>query len=258
MSEPVLLLASLGDAFGEVNDVYPSAEAVWRLLAAVGLGALVGIEREVNDQPAGLRTHLTVALGAAVFGVISTLGFSEFVTDQRAVNVQFDVTRVASQVVVGIGFLGAGMIFRAGSKVRNLTTAASLWVTAAVGLAAGVGDIGIALVAAIALLFALMLLRIPRDAIRGRFTHSTAHVSIQVAGTAAAQPVLDAVRSLDGIRVLAVGWGKHEGDTVLDLTLEAADARTLPAHQLAPVVARDDVVSVDTDVFLRSEAGDEA
>ncbi|HEX4901915.1 MAG TPA: MgtC/SapB family protein, partial [Acidimicrobiales bacterium] len=92
MSAPLLLLADLGEAFGEVNDVVPSWEAVWRLLAAAGLGALVGIEREVNDQPAGLRTHITVALGAAVFGIISTLGFSEFVTDQRAVNVQFDVT----------------------------------------------------------------------------------------------------------------------------------------------------------------------
>src|SRR3546814_776993 len=105
MTGVVLLLASIGEAFGEVNDVYPSAEALWRLIAAACLGAIVGIEREANDQPAGLRTHLTVALGAATFGMVSTLGFSEFVTGQRDVNVQFDVTRVASNVVVGIGFL---------------------------------------------------------------------------------------------------------------------------------------------------------
>ena len=251
------MLASLTEAFGEVNDVYPSAEAVWRVLAAAVLGAVVGIEREVNDQPAGLRTHLTVALGAAVFGVISTLGFSEFVVGQRDVNVQFDVTRVASNVVVGIGFLGAGMIFRAGSKVRNLTTAASLWVTAAIGLATGVGDIGIAAVTTAFLVLALMALRIPRDAIRRRFTRSTAHVSIRVVGTAAAEPVLEAVRSLDGVEIVAVGWGKHEGDTVLDLTLEA-DTGIRPAHRLAPIVVRDDVVSVNTDVFLRSEAGEDA
>ena len=251
-----LLLASLGEAFGEVNDVYPSAEALWRLLAAACLGAIVGVEREVNDQPAGLRTHLTVALGAATFGMVSTLGFSEFVTDQRAVNVQFDVTRVASQVVVGIGFLGAGMIFRSGSKVRNLTTAASLWVTAAIGLAAGVGDIGIAAVTTVGLVFALMLLRIPRDAIRKRLTRSASHVSVRVSGTAAADAVLDAVRSLDGITVLEVGWGKHEGDTVLDLTLESA-ATLRPEHQLAPIVRREDVVSLNTDVFLRSEVSDD-
>lgn len=257
MPEPALLLAALGEAFGEINDVYPSSEAAWRVLAAVVLGAVVGIEREVNDQPAGLRTHLTVALGAAIFGVISTLGFSEFVTDQRAVNVQFDVTRVASQVVVGIGFLGAGIIFRSGSKVRNLTTAASLWVTAAIGLAAGVGDIGIAVVGTGALLFALMLLRIPRDAIRNRLTRSTAHVSVRVTGTAAAEPVLDAVRGLDGVKVLSVGWGKHDGDVVLDLTLEG-DARVRPEDRLAPIVHRADVVSVNTDVFLRSEVSDDA
>lgn len=251
MSEPFLLAA-----FGEVNDVYPSAEAVWRVLAAAALGAIVGVEREANDQPAGLRTHLTVALGAAVFGVISTIGFAEFVTDQRDVNVQFDVTRVASQVVVGIGFLGAGMIFRSGTKVRNLTTAASLWVTAAIGLAAGVGDIGIAALATVVLVFALMLLRIPRDAIRHRLTRSSAHVSIRVVGSAA-EPVLEAVRSLEGIDVVEVGWGKHEGDTVLDLTLEA-DPNVRPEHQLQPIVVRDDVVSVNTDVFLRPEVGDDA
>lgn len=256
MTGTVLLLASIGEAFGEVNDVYPSAEAVWRLVAAASLGAIVGIEREANDQPAGLRTHLTVALGAATFGMVSTLGFSEFVAGQRDVNIQFDVTRVASNVVVGIGFLGAGMIFRSGSKVRNLTTAASLWVTAAIGLAAGVGDIGIAVVATVGLVFALVLLRVPRDAIRRRLTRSTTHVSIRVTGVAAAEPVLDALRSLDGVDVLEVGWGKQDGDTVLDLTLESPSA-TRPELQLAPIVARDDVVSVDSDVFLRSEVGDD-
>src|SRR3546814_12411746 len=84
MTGVVLLLASIGEAFGEVNDVYPSAEAVWRLVAAASLGAIVGIEREANDQPAGLRTHLTVALGAATFGLVSTLGFSEFVAGQSS------------------------------------------------------------------------------------------------------------------------------------------------------------------------------
>ena len=256
MTGPMLLLAAVGEAFGEVNDVYPSTEAVWRVAAAVGLGAVVGVEREVNDQPAGLRTHLTVALGAAVFGVISTLGFSEFVVDQRAANVQFDVTRVASQVVVGIGFLGAGMIFRFGTKVRNLTTAASLWVTAAIGLAAGVGDIGIAVVTTVALVFALMLLRIPRDAIRDRLTRSSAHVSIRVAGTEPTERVLAAVRAIDGLQVLDIGWGKHDGDAVLDLTIEA-DATVRPENRLGPIVARDDVISVNTDVFLRSETSDD-
>jgi putative Mg2+ transporter-C (MgtC) family protein len=243
-----LLLAVIG----EVNDTYPELDAIWRLAAAVGLGALVGLEREVTDQPAGLRTHLTVSLGAAVFGVISTLGFSEFVTGQRDVNIQFDVTRVASQVVVGVGFLGAGVIFRAGSKVRNLTTAASLWVTAAIGLAAGVGDIGIAAVATAALLFALLLLKIPRDSIRERVTKADLMVAITLAHPDSAEAVLDAVRSLDGVRLERVNWSKANGNVVIDLILEGRSS-IRPETQLAPIVARDDVLELRSEVSLRSE-----
>ena len=236
------LLAALGD----VNDVVPSAEAVWRLVVAALLGAVVGFEREVADQPAGLRTHLTVALGAAIFGVISTVGFDEFVTDVGGTNVRVDVTRVASQVVVGIGFLGAGIIFRSGSKVRNLTTAASLWATAAVGLAAGVGDLGIAVTATVALVVALLLVKIPRDAIRARLTKATVHVAITTRQMNDADGVLDAVRALQGIEVRRIGWGKQDGRTVLHLTLEGR-ASIHPEAQLAPIVARPDVVSLETD-----------
>lgn len=245
----LLVLADIGEAFGEVNDVYPSWEAVWRLVAAAVLGGIIGIERELGDQPAGLRTHITVALGAAVFGIVSTLGFSEFVTEQRAVNVQFDVTRVASNVVVGIGFLGAGMIFRAGSKVRNLTTAASLWVTAAFGLAAGVGDIGIAAVAALALVVALFVLKYPRDLIRNRVTKPTTRVAVQVPTVGDAEGVLQAIRSLDGVDVRRVAWGKTEGDVLLDLEL-VGEGRVKPESRLRPIVERPEVRALRTDVDL--------
>jgi putative Mg2+ transporter-C (MgtC) family protein len=135
------------------------ADVVVRLLGATVLGGLVGVEREASDQPAGLRTHIAVAVGAALFGVISTLGFLEF--DQLRANstIQADVTRVASNVVVGIGFLGAGVIFRQGNNVRNLTTAASLWAVAAIGLACGVGDVTSGAVGTAVLLGGLVLLR---------------------------------------------------------------------------------------------------
>src|SRR3546814_13108832 len=109
--------------------------------------------------------------------MVSTLGFSEFVTGQLDVHVQFDVTRVASNVVVGIGFLGPGMIFRSGSKVRHLLTAASLWLTAALRLAAGLSDIGIAAVATVGLVFALVLPRCTRYDLRRRRTPPTTPVS---------------------------------------------------------------------------------
>jgi putative Mg2+ transporter-C (MgtC) family protein len=140
-----------------------------RLVAASVLGGLVGIEREASDQPAGLRTHIAVALGAGLFGVVSTLGFVEFDQPRADSTLQADVTRVASNVVIGIGFLGAGVIFRQGNTTRNLTTAASLWVVAAIGLACGVGDVTTAAVATAILLLSLVVLRPIRSLIRRRW-----------------------------------------------------------------------------------------
>jgi putative Mg2+ transporter-C (MgtC) family protein len=157
---------------------------VARLLSAAVLGGLVGIEREASDQPAGLRTHIAVGLGAALFGVISTLGFVEF--DQRRANslLQADVTRVASNVVVGIGFLGAGVIFRQGGSIRNLTTAASLWTVAAIGLACGVGDLGTAAIATAVLLASLIVLRPIRTLIRTRLGDDVEQISVEIASGA--------------------------------------------------------------------------
>jgi putative Mg2+ transporter-C (MgtC) family protein len=154
---------------------------VARLLTAAVLCGLVGIEREATDQPAGLRTHIAVGLGAALFGVISTLGFQEF--DQRRADtvLQADVTRVASNVVVGIGFLGAGVIFRQGNSIRNLTTAASLWAVAAIGLACGVGDLGTAAIATVVLLVSLVVLRPIRNAIRTRLPSRGTQLHIELA-----------------------------------------------------------------------------
>jgi putative Mg2+ transporter-C (MgtC) family protein len=108
-------------------------DALLRLLAAGGLGALVGLEREITDHKAGMRTHLLVSLGSCLFTLVSAYAF---VPNGHAVS---DPTRIAAQVVTGIGFLGAGAILRDGLTVRGLTTAASLWVVAAIGMACGAG-----------------------------------------------------------------------------------------------------------------------
>ena len=141
-----------------MNHYGVDSDAVIRLVFAVVLGTAIGAERELTGQTAGLRTHIAVCVGAALFGVISTLGFLEF-QDVRTGVLRADVTRVASNVVVGIGFLGAGMIIRRHGEVSNLTTAASIWTVAAVGLAAGVGDLGTATVAAVLTLVYLVALR---------------------------------------------------------------------------------------------------
>jgi putative Mg2+ transporter-C (MgtC) family protein len=106
-----------------------------RLLVAAVLGAAIGLEREIHAHPAGMRTHLLVSLGSAAFTVISIFVFE--VPPSPNGTIPVDPSRVAAQIVSGIGFLGAGAILKYGSSVRGLTTAASLWATAAVGMAAG-------------------------------------------------------------------------------------------------------------------------
>lgn len=108
----------------------PWWEAALRLLLAMALGGVVGWQREATEKPAGLRTHILVCLGAALFTLISAVGFFGSGADPA---------RVASNIVVGIGFLGAGTIWRTGASVQGLTTAASLWTVAAIGTAAGIG-----------------------------------------------------------------------------------------------------------------------
>lgn len=108
-----------------------TTELVLRVVAAAGLGAIIGLERELSNQTAGLRTHILVSLGACLFSMVGAFGF------EPAQGV--DPTRIAAQVVTGIGFLGAGAILRQGLNIRGLTTSAGLWVTAAVGMAVAFG-----------------------------------------------------------------------------------------------------------------------
>ena len=124
-----------------------------RLLVAALLGAAIGFEREIHAHPAGMRTHLLVSLGSAVFTVLSIF-FFEAAAGPNGV-VPTDPSRVAAQIVSGIGFLGAGAILKYGTSVRGLTTAASLWATAGVGMAAGAGAWVVAALAAVLIVFSL-------------------------------------------------------------------------------------------------------
>lgn len=128
-----------------------------RLLLATFLGAVIGFEREYHAKEAGVRTHLLVALGSCLFMIISVYGF-DFMLDQD--HVSFDPSRIASQVVTGIGFIGAGTIILQKQMVRGLTTAAGLWVTAAIGLACGNGMYIIAAVTTVIVLVSLGLINV--------------------------------------------------------------------------------------------------
>ena len=127
----------------------PCLDMVLRLLLAVALGAGIGFQRERAHKAAGLRTHILISLGAALFTVVSIFGFSGTV----------DPSRVAAGVVAGVGFIGAGVIFRGmtGERLAGLTTAASIWATAAVGLASGAGLWLIAIMAAVITFGVLMI-----------------------------------------------------------------------------------------------------
>lgn len=188
-----------------------------RLAAAVVLGAVIGIEREAGDPPAGLRTHIAVATGAALFGIISTHGFAEFEQLRAGSNVNIDVTRVASNVVIGIGFLGAGIIFRRGNTVHNLTTAASLWAVAAIGLACGTGDITTAGIAATILLASLVALRPLRNWVRQRFARTAREFRVVLAPGADPDGVVSRLVAPDLLE--RTGTEKDGGHPVLLVTL---------------------------------------
>ena len=134
-------------------------DALLRLVLACVLGGAVGFEREMRDREAGIRTHLLVSLGAALFTIVSAYGFHEFLAGGGNI-VRADPTRIAAQIVTGIGFLGAGAIIREGLSVRGLTTAATLWVVAALGMACGAGYYWPAAAATALTLLALWPLRI--------------------------------------------------------------------------------------------------
>lgn len=126
-----------------------------RIILALLLGGLIGLEREWNNHAAGFRTHILVCVGSASIMLLSIYGFSAFVYEP---NVRTDPARLAAQVISGIGFLGAGAILRTGPTVSGLTTAASIWVVAAIGLSVGAGFYYAAVLATGLVLISLFLL----------------------------------------------------------------------------------------------------
>jgi putative Mg2+ transporter-C (MgtC) family protein len=152
-----------------VIDIALQIDLSVRLLIAALLGLAIGFEREIHGHPAGLRTHMLVALGSALFTVLSIHGFigepGPGVDPTKIAAV--DPTRIAAQIVSGIGFLGAGAILKDGIVIRGLTTAASLWATSAVGMAAGAGEYVIGAVAAAVILVSLWPINAVADRLHG-------------------------------------------------------------------------------------------
>ena len=186
-------------------------EIVARLSVAAVLGAVVGLERESAGQDAGLRTHLLLALGAALFGVVSVGAFDPFITDE-ATNSQVDVTRIASYVAAGVGFIGGGVILKHAGAVRGITTATSLWTAAAVGLAAGVGFWVGAVAATVLALVALAVLK-PLSGWIGRRSYPPRSLVIVVNNTATGAAVLSRVHEIALTSVQSVQLGEGQDNS---------------------------------------------
>ncbi len=137
-----------------------TGELILRLFVAALMGGAIGLEREYRAKEAGLRTHFLVALGSALFMVISQFGFEQILEMHPLLNVRLDPSRIASQVVSGIGFIGAGIIIFQKHVVKGLTTAAGMWVTAAIGMTCGAGMYSLAIASTVMVLICLEALNI--------------------------------------------------------------------------------------------------
>jgi putative Mg2+ transporter-C (MgtC) family protein len=155
-------------AFGE--PVGQGWTQVGELAVTFALSALIGLERELKQKSAGLRTYTVVGFGSALFMLVSKYGFTDVLVNQRVV---LDPSRVAAQIVSGLGFIGGGIIFVKRDSVRGLTTAASIWLTAAVGAAAGAGLVVLAAVGTAAYFLAVLALP-PVARLAARYLHTPA------------------------------------------------------------------------------------
>jgi putative Mg2+ transporter-C (MgtC) family protein len=194
-----------------------TAEALFRLLVAAGLGGAIGLERELRDHEAGFRTHLLVSLGACVFTLVSAYAWTDW-TFSTASGVVFDPTRIAAQIVTGVGFLGAGAIIVRGISVRGLTTAATLWAVAAIGMAAGTGYYTVGIGAALLVLISLGPLKLISTRLVARVRPEEAELAIQLAPDGDATRVLAAIEEHGG-QISQVEFGDER---TIDVTLRAS------------------------------------
>ena len=133
-----------------------NTDILLRIIFAIALGSIIGLERELTNKSAGLRTQIMVCLGACIFTILSIYGFSTAVTLYPL----GDPSRVAAQIITGIGFIGAGTVLRQGFTVTGLTTASTLWIVAAIGMACGCGKLSLAVVSTALAVAVLVLIRL--------------------------------------------------------------------------------------------------
>lgn len=155
-----------------------------RILSALLLGFAIGLEREMTNKYAGLRTNILVCLGACIFTIISIYGFPTFADGDNVIVSQAtgvrDTARIAAQVVTGIGFIGAGTVFRHGASIFGLTTAATLWIAASIGMACGAGMYAVAIFGTVLSILTLVSIRVFEKNILISSTKNTKRLKVNI------------------------------------------------------------------------------
>jgi len=202
--------------------VAPELE-LWEGLLRLGLAAVlagaIGIERELREQEAGLRTHMLVCVGATMFMLVGVYGWSDYELGND-IGVVVDPSRVASYVVSGIGFLGAGAIIRHGINVRGLTTAASLWVVAAIGVSVGAGMYVLSIATTALVILALWPLAQVKRLLEGKSDESR-RLAVTLAKDASVASALATIEE-SGFAMESVEVGEEQGGRRLDVVIKTA------------------------------------
>ena len=231
-----------------LNEILMSTEINWqsaliRILISFVIGSLIGIEREANNQPAGLRTHILISIGATIVMLISIYIPQTFTDFQNG-----DPGRIAAQVVSGIGFLGAGAILKFGADVKGLTTAASIWAMAALGLAVGAGMYTISIIGALVILFALTIMDIFEKRVFKERTLRKIELLVK-------KKELDwkALKSdLDNldIQIMSTGFEKNVNDANVKVIFYAGVTRKINVQKLSDVLERSPgLISISIDII---------
>jgi len=214
------------------------ADVLVRLVVAGILGGAIGAERELREHDAGLRTHTLVAVGSALFTIVSAYAWTDFNFSARN-GITYDPTRIAAQIVTGIGFLGAGAIIRQGLSVRGLTTAASLWVVAAIGMASGAGYYSGAVITTVVVLLSLWPLRILARRIVERIRPGELRLEGELRANESPSVLLESLESRGvAVRAFEVEDARDRRRVALDVRVEDAppEAVTAELMRLEPVL----------------------
>lgn len=216
--------------------------ATIRLLLSFFLGMLIGLEREANHQPAGLRTHILISIGSTVVMLISIFipqNFTGFIGDPG---------RIAAQVVSGIGFLGAGAILKFGTDVKGLTTAASIWAMAAIGLAVGAGMYAIGLISAGVVLFALTVMNLFEQHTFKQRTRRK--IVIEVKKKDSNPSNLEKILKDFNVRVESTGFERNVSDASEKITYVVAVTKELNVKEFSDSLEKEPgIVAISVELF---------